>query len=95
MTDEIEKPEHPEDVKIVFAEGCFDNFEGTQEELDELLAEINRMVTSGELFEKARPVDLDTMDPEEAMMLAKALGIDLEEIQEEEEVPARPKRTLQ
>ena len=95
MTDEIEKPENPEEIKIVFAEGCFDNFEGTQEELDELLAEINRMVTSGEIFEKSRPVDLDEMDPEEAMMLAKALGIDLEEIQDIEEVPERPKRTLQ
>ena len=95
MTDEIEKPENPEEIKIVFAEGCFDNFEGTQEELDELLAEINRMVTSGEIFEKSRPVDLDTMDPEEALMLAKALGIDLEEIQDIEDVPERPKRTLQ
>ena len=95
MTDKIEKPENPEDVKIVFADGCFDNFDGTQEELDELLAEINRLVTSGEIFEKSRPLDLDEMDPEEAMMLARALGIDLEEIQDIEDVPERPKRTLQ
>lgn len=26
--------------KIVFAEGCFDNFDGTQEELDELVSQI-------------------------------------------------------
>ena len=25
-------------VKVTFAEGCFDNFEGNQEELDELVA---------------------------------------------------------
>ena len=95
MTDEIEKPENPEEIKIVFAEGCFDNFEGTQEELDELLAEINRMVTSGEIFEKSRPVDLDEMDPEEAIALARALGIDLNELEGIEDLPDSPKRTLQ
>ena len=95
MTDEIEKPENPEDIKIVFAEGCFDNFEGTQEELDELMAEINRLVTSGEIFEKSRPVDVDNMDEEEMLQLAQALGIDLNEIQDIEDVPDRPKRLLQ
>jgi hypothetical protein len=53
---EKKKPE------LVFAPGCFDNFEGTQEELDELLAEINRLVESGELFEKVRPLDLSDLD---------------------------------
>lgn len=83
------------DTKIVFAEGCFDNFEGTQEELDELLAEINRLVTSGEIFEKSHPVDLDEMDPEEAIVLARALGIDLSELDSIEDLPDTPKRTLQ
>lgn len=50
---EKKKPE------IIFAPGCFDDFEGTQEELDELVAELNRMVESGELFELATPVDFD------------------------------------
>jgi len=44
-------------MKIVFAPGCFDNFDGTQEEMSELLAEINRMVDSGEILENATPVD--------------------------------------
>lgn len=83
------------DTKIVFAEGCFDNFDGTQEELDELLAEINRLVTSGEIFEKSRPVDLEEMDPEEAIVLARALGIDLSELESIEDLPDTPKRTLQ
>ena len=52
MTDN-KKPE------IVFAPGCFDNFEGTQEELQELIAHIHQMVESGELFEKAVPLDLE------------------------------------
>jgi hypothetical protein len=50
-------------VEIVFAPGCFDNFDGTQEELDELMASIHAMVESGEIFEKARPIDFD--DPTE------------------------------
>ena len=33
-------------LKIEFAPGCFDNFEGTQEELDELIKEIQEMFTS-------------------------------------------------
>ena len=41
-------------LKIEFAPGCFDNFDGTQEELDELVAEIQRMVDSGEMAENSR-----------------------------------------
>jgi hypothetical protein len=51
-------------MKIVFAPGCFDNLDMTQEEMDELLAEINRMVDSGEMLENAVPVselDLDEL----------------------------------
>lgn len=67
MTDK-KKPE------IVFAPGCFDNFDGTQEELDELVAEINRLVDSGEIFEKSRPLDPDNLDEEELEMLSKVLN---------------------
>ena len=49
----------PSELKIEFAPGCFDSFEGTQEELDELIAEITRMVRSGELQENAREIDFD------------------------------------
>lgn len=64
---EKKKPE------LVFAPGCFDNFDGTQEELDELLAEIQRLVDTGEIFEKSKPIDPSTMDDEELEMLAKVL----------------------
>lgn len=37
--------------KIVFAPGCFDKFEGTQEELDELVEEINRFINSDEFLD--------------------------------------------
>lgn len=43
-----------EKMKIVFAPGCFDSFEGSQEELDEILQEINRMMENGEFWENAR-----------------------------------------
>jgi len=51
----MEKPK----VKIVFAEGAFDDIseDMTQEELDELVAEIHRLVESGSLFEDAVPLD--------------------------------------
>jgi hypothetical protein len=65
--------------EIVFAPGCFDNFEGTQEELDEMIAEIQRMAESGELFENSQPLDLDELseeDPEFAQKLADSLSID-------------------
>lgn len=49
-------------LKVVFMPGCFDDFEGSQEELDELISEINRLAESGELEEAAVPVDLDEYD---------------------------------
>ena len=58
-------------IKIEFAPGAFDNFDGTQEELDELMAEIHRMVATGELFEQARQVNLDDLDAEEDAELIK------------------------
>jgi len=51
-------------MKIVFAPGCFDSFEGTQEELDQMIAEITRMAETGELLDRSQPLDLE-FDPEE------------------------------
>lgn len=67
-----------EELEIVFAPGAFDSFEGTQEELDAFIAEITRVIKSGEILERSRPVDLDTMSDDEALALARALGIDPE-----------------
>lgn len=46
-----------EKLKVVFAEGCFDNFEGTEEELAEMLADIHQMVEDGTLMDNAVPID--------------------------------------
>lgn len=63
----------PKDLKIEFAPGCFDNFDGTQEELDELIAEITRMVKSGELSDQARELDPD--NPEDAEMIEQIFAV--------------------
>lgn len=69
---ELKKP-----LKVEFAPGCFDNFEGTQEELDELVAEITRLVESGELMEdESLEIDLDDLDSIELDTIAQALDED-------------------
>lgn len=53
-------------LEVIFAPGCFDTFDGTQEELDELTNEIKRLVESGELMDTATPVDPEDY-PEELL----------------------------
>jgi len=51
--------------KVEFAPGAFDNFEGTQEELAEVMSEIQNMfanLTDEELAAKSRPVNLDDLE---------------------------------
>jgi hypothetical protein len=54
-------------VKISFAPGAFDNWEGTQEELDEFIAELTRQIETGEIFENTdnlEDIELDIDDIE-------------------------------
>lgn len=70
-----------EPMKIEFAPGCFDNFEGTQEELDELVKEIQTMFTTmtpEELAERSVPIDVDDLDDETVESLVRQLGIDVD-----------------
>lgn len=48
-------------LEVVFAPGCFDNFDGTQEELDQLIKEIQESAEDGSLFEKSNPVSIDSL----------------------------------
>jgi hypothetical protein len=41
-------------LKVIFSPGCFDGFEGSEEELAELLAEIHKMAEDGTIMENAR-----------------------------------------
>lgn len=70
------------ELKIEFAPGCFDSFEGTQEELDAMIAEIQQMFagkTPEELEAMSRPLDEDDLDdlPDEVLeQLMKSIGED-------------------
>ena len=70
-------PEERKELKIEFAPGAFDSFEGTQEELDELMTEIKNMIADGSLFEKSRAIDLDELiesdDPEDQALATRLL----------------------
>lgn len=70
MTDE-KKP-----LTVVFEPGCFDSFEGTQEELDAFMAEIQDMfanMTPEEIKAQSHPVNIDDLDEDELKMLAHAM----------------------
>lgn len=75
MTDNKDFTELTQDevkeLKVEFAPGCFDSFDGTQEELDELMASIKEMFASGEAQKLAKPIDFDSLDPEDAEMLER------------------------
>ena len=65
-------------VKINFAPGCFDEFDGTQEELDEAIKLITEMLTDGppEGVE-VRQLDFDELletDPELAKKVLKSIA---------------------
>jgi len=62
------------EVKLVFAPGCFDSFEGDQSELDSLMAEIQAAFDTGELMGMSRPVDMETMDPEDLAAIERAIN---------------------
>lgn len=68
-----------EKYEIRFAPGAFDEFEGTQEELDELVEEIKSLAQSGDLHENSHPVDMDQLQ-EEDPELYETLSRQLEQI---------------
>jgi hypothetical protein len=50
------------DFKLEFAPGCFDDFEGTQEELDQLVKDIQDMFADGSLFEDSEVLTEDSLN---------------------------------
>lgn len=73
---DVKKPK-----EIIFAPGCFDSFEGTQEELDELVAEIKTMFENGNT--PGEEIDIDELmetDPDIAEKIFQVLQDD-EEVQ--------------
>lgn len=45
--------------KVIFMPGCFDDFEGNQEELDEMMKEIEKLALSGELLHLSEEISDD------------------------------------
>lgn len=43
-------------LKIEFVPGCFDDFDGSQEELDELISTITNMIEDGSFMENSKPM---------------------------------------
>jgi len=56
-------------LKIVFAPGCFDNLDMSQEEMDEFVKMIEGKVADGSIFTDSRPLDPD--NPEDAELMAR------------------------
>ena len=79
--------ELPNGMKLVFAPGCFDDFDGTQEELDALVRQIQNMAESGELFEQSTAVE--ELSEEDQAMLEELMG----ELDDTDQIT--DKRTLQ
>ena len=75
----MKEPMTDQPLKVQFAPGCFDDFEGTQEELDLLMADIHSMfenMTAEDLAASSSLVDFEQLtesDPELAQRLAAAL----------------------
>ena len=66
-------------LKIVFDPGCFDNFDGTQAELDEFVKQIQDFAESGLLFENSVELtdeDIEELDEETRQQLIRALDHD-------------------
>ena len=64
-------------MQVIFAPGAFDDFDGTQEELDELVLAIQSMAASGDIEKQGKPVDLDKLmetDPELADKILRSLN---------------------
>lgn len=73
--------EELKEVKIEFAPGCFDNFEGTQEELDQMISDIKEMFANGSVHEKAQVVTAENFDelPEEVQLQLARVFLDPED----------------
>ena len=66
-------------LKIVFDPGCFDNFDGTQKELDEFVKQIQEFAESGLLFENSVELtdeDIEDLDEETRQQIIAALERD-------------------
>lgn len=61
--------EEKKPMKIEFAPGCFDDFNGTQEELNALMVHLTELVSSGKLMLESEPLtDEEALELEEHLL---------------------------
>lgn len=83
--------------KIEFAPGAFDSFDGTQEELDEMIAEIHKMFegkTADEIAAMSRPLsdeDFEELPEDVQLQLLRSFNED----DDDEDLADEFKRKLQ
>lgn len=69
-------------LKLIFEPGCFDNFEGTQEELDQLVEQITAMAENGEL-----PIDVsDHLAEYVLLQFADSMQVELMMAEDEDDI---------
>jgi hypothetical protein len=63
-------------LRVIFDPGCFNNFEGTQAELDEFVKQIQEFAESGLLFENSVELtdeDIEDLDEDTRQQIICAL----------------------
>jgi hypothetical protein len=63
-------------LKVIFDPDCFNNFEGTQAELDEFVKQIQEFAESGLLFENSVELtdeDIEDLDEDTRQQIIRAL----------------------
>ena len=68
-------------IKLTFAPGCFDEFDGTQEELDEMIAQITQIFTEAtpeEIEAMSRPLSevIDELDEQELDAILNSVDLE-------------------
>ena len=60
---------NPKSYKVLFTPGSLDQFDGTQEDLDRLVEEVQRLAESGQLFNDSNTVDIEELSEDLQYML--------------------------
>jgi hypothetical protein len=60
---------NPKSYRVIFTPGSLNQFEGTQDDLDKLVEEIQRLAESGEFFTDSNIVDIEDLSEELQFML--------------------------
>jgi len=85
--DDITEPEDfdPNQLELEFAPGCFDDFEGSQEDLDALVEHIKEMFAAGKFVTEGRELTDEEFDTLSESTKQKIIGLN---------TPDQPKRNL-